>query len=67
MGISGVIVEAVNEQSVEKLAELRQKIDKLAPPSLHKKDKTSAILPRLSPETPEPQGEEEEEEEEEDE
>ena len=64
MGISGVIIQSINQESAEKFAELRKRIDKLSPPNLHKKDKMSAILPRMTPETTEPRREGEEEEEE---
>lgn len=45
MGVSGVFVEAVTEESAEKLGALRQAIEKLTPPSARKKEKMTAILP----------------------
>jgi hypothetical protein len=63
IGVSAVVVEISAEKQLEKLAELRKIIDKLAPPASRKKDRTRAILPRLQAEPePEEEGEEEEEE-----
>jgi hypothetical protein len=63
MGISGIVVELSDDKSAEKLADLRQSVDKLVQPS-RKKSKTTAILPRVQPEAPvSEEGEEEEEEE----
>jgi hypothetical protein len=58
MGVSGVFVESVNEESAGKLAALRQSIDKLTPPSDKKKGKTTAILPQMQAEAAAPQEDE---------
>ncbi len=63
MGVSGVIVEAADEQSAEKLAQLRKAIEQLTPSAIRKKEKTSPILPQMRAETPPPREDEEEEDE----
>jgi hypothetical protein len=65
IGITGVIVEITGAKAAEKLADLRQAIENLKKTAPRKKDKMSAILPRLQPEVPQAKEEEEEEEEEE--
>ncbi len=67
-GVDGVVVEVGVGQPAERLKELRQLIDKLAPPSPRKQGKVKALLPYISAGTstaPEEEREEEEEEEEE--
>jgi hypothetical protein len=66
MGICGVVVDIIDENSVDILAEIRQKIEKLGPPTFRKKAKMTAILPQSHAEKAVPeedQGEEEEEDE----
>ncbi len=65
MGVTGVLVKVTDSKTAEKLANLRQAIDKLKKPAPRKKDKMSATLPRLQTESSHVQHEEEEEEEEE--
>jgi hypothetical protein len=60
LGIGGVFVESVTEQSADKLAELHKAIGKLTLTN-RKKDKMNPILPHLQPETPAPRHEEDEE------
>jgi hypothetical protein len=50
-GTDGVVVEVGVGQPVGRLNELRQAIDKLAPPSQRKWGKPEALLPRISGET----------------
>ena len=54
MGINGVVVELADEKSIEKLAELRKAVEKLAPPAFRKKFKASATIPRMQPEAEKP-------------
>jgi hypothetical protein len=65
MGISGVVVDVVDEKSAEKLVELRKAVEKLNPAAFCKKARLSAILPRLQPEAEKPAEEEEGDEEDE--
>jgi hypothetical protein len=65
MGISGIVVEIADEGSAKGLADLHETIGKLAAPSFRKKNRASAILPRVSAEESHPsEGQEEEEEDE---
>jgi hypothetical protein len=64
MGISAVVVEASDEKSMEKVAELSKIIGKLTPPASRKKERTRAVLPRMQPEAEKPEEDEEEEEDE---
>ncbi len=59
MGVSGIVVEVVDEKSAAKLEELAKAIEKLDPAAFRKKSRMSAILPRMQPETPKPHEEEE--------
>jgi hypothetical protein len=61
-GVDSVIVEVRVEQSQDRLKELRQVIDKLVFPSLHRREKAEPLLPRISIETDIATAEEEEEE-----
>jgi hypothetical protein len=65
MGISGVVIEAADEKSSDKLAEISKAISKLNPAVFRKKARMTALLPRMQPETPAPPqedgGEEEDE------
>ncbi|MFC2016393.1 hypothetical protein ACFLUF_01640, partial [Chloroflexota bacterium] len=63
-GVEGVVVEVTVEQPQDRLKELRQVIDKLPFPSPRQREKTEALLPRISPESSIVTIEEEEEEEE---
>jgi hypothetical protein len=63
-GVGGVIVEVRVEQPQNRLNELRQVIDKLSFPSLHKREKAEPLLPRIGGEPSTVSMEEEEEEEE---
>jgi hypothetical protein len=63
-GVSGVVIELAEEKSLDKFAEMRKTIEKLAPPASRKKERMRPILPRLQPEPEKPEeGEEEEEDE----
>ena len=64
MGVKGVVVEVADAKAAEKLADLRQAIEKLKKPTPRKKDKMSATVPHLQAEAPQVEEEEEEEEEE---
>jgi hypothetical protein len=64
MGVSGVFVEAVTEESAEKLKAMRLAIEKLTPPSARKKEKMTAILPQMQAEAPAPHEDEDDGEEE---
>ncbi len=62
MGLSGVVVAVNDEKTAQNLSELRAAIEKLEAPAFRKKDKTTAILPRIADATtPHPEHEEEEE------
>lgn len=58
MGVSSVVVEAKDEKSAEKLANLHKTLEKLNPPAVRKKSRLSPVLPRLAPEAPPPPEEE---------
>lgn len=64
-GVEGVVVAVTLGQPQDRLKELRQVIDKLAFPSLRKREKAEPLLPRISREPSIVTHEEEEEEEEE--
>jgi hypothetical protein len=63
MGVAGVVVKITDLQSAQKLADLHEAIEKLKKTAPRKKDKMSAIIPRLQAETPQIEEEEEEEDE----
>jgi hypothetical protein len=65
-GISGIVVDLPDAASIKKLGELRKILEKLASPSLHKKDKMSVFLPRISPESAPPARDDDDGEEEDD-
>jgi hypothetical protein len=56
LGISGLLVNGS-----EHIEAMKEKVQKLKSPSKRKKDKTTALLPRISPQSTEPCEEEEEE------
>ena len=62
-GVSGVVVDVTTTQPQGRMQELRQIIDKLEFPSLHRLRKTEAVLPQASGESGKAVIEEEEEEE----
>ena len=65
MGICGVVIEVTDSKSVDRLAEIRQKIETLDPPAFLKKPRMTAILPQSQAGKPEPEEDEGEEEEDE--
>ena len=50
VGVNGVVIEAEAEQAGERLAAIRQEIDKLTLPSIRKGDKVKALLPHIGEE-----------------
>jgi hypothetical protein len=60
LGVSGVVTEVADARAAARLADLRQAIDKLKKPAPRKKDRMSAILPRLQAEAPQIEEDEEE-------
>jgi hypothetical protein len=65
-GISGIVADLPDPAAAKKLGDLRKTLEKLATPSLNKKDKMSAILPRMGLEPALPSREDDDGEEEED-
>ena len=63
MGIAGVVIEVTDEESAKGLGGLHKMIEKLPAPSFRKKNRASAILPRVQKEEPHPAPDEEEEDE----
>jgi len=61
-GVLGVVSEVVDAKAAEKLADLRSALEKVKKTAPRKKDKMSAILPRLQAEAPQVEQEEEEDE-----
>jgi hypothetical protein len=47
LGIGGVVIDLPDTTSLKKFGELRKAAENLAPPTLHKKDKMTAILPSI--------------------
>lgn len=64
-GISGVVVKVATKKSADKLADLRKILEDLTPPSQHKKNRLSPLLPQIRPEELPAKHEEQEEEEDE--
>ena len=52
MGITGAAVEVIDQKTAGKLDALRKVMKSLSPAEIRKKEKTSALLPRLQPESP---------------
>lgn len=61
-GVKAIVVKVTPEKAQEKLKELRQAIDRLVAPSIHRKERIEPLLPRLSQEPTSFTVEEEEEE-----
>jgi hypothetical protein len=67
IGICGIVLEVTGSKSMDRLAEIRQKIEKLGPPAFRKKSKMTAILPQSQTEKPAPEDNGDDDNEEEDE
>ena len=61
VGVSGVVIALEDEKAGDRLTALRKGIEGLGSPSIRKRIKRMALLPRISAETAEPVEEEEEE------
>jgi hypothetical protein len=65
IGICGVVIEVTDSKSVDRLAEIRERIETLDPPAFRKKSKMTAMLPPSQAGKQEPEDDEGEEEEDE--